>query len=92
LFSGPELNGFPDGGWREVDLEVGVGEVGAVLGELLTVVELVFTREEEGGGDEVLDGGDDGFSVTRGDHVLLGAHEFESFGSRFLGLRDVCFR
>lgn len=72
-----------------VDLEVGVVEVGTDLGELLSVVEGVATSEEVASRDEILGGGDDGFSVSGRDEILLDVHELESFGSSFLSLRYV---
>jgi hypothetical protein len=89
LLPRPELDGLPDRRRGDVDLELGVGEVGAVLGELGAGVELVLAREEEGGGDEVLDGGDDGLAVSGSNDVLLGRHELQGFRSGFFRLGDV---
>lgn len=89
LLSGPELYGFDDGRRGNVDLHVGVSHVTADLGELAAVEEAVFAGEEEGGGDEILNGGDDGFSVPWSDEVLLDAHEFEGFSSCLFRLGHV---
>lgn len=90
LLAGPEANGLDDGGRRDVDLEVGVGEVSADLGELGAVEKGVAAGDEVATGDEVLGSGDDGLSITRRDEVALDVHELEGLGPRLLGLRHVC--
>lgn len=74
LLARPQALRLEDRRGRDVDVEVRVGEVGADLGELGPGEEAVFLGEEEGGGDEVLDGGDDGFAVAWGDEVELDVH------------------
>lgn len=89
LFACPESDGLPDC-WRgDVDLKVGVGEVTANLGELAAVEEMVLAGEEEGGSDEILDGGDDRFAIPGGDEIVLHAHEFKGFGSCFFCLGHI---
>ena len=56
LFSGPELDGFDDGGRWQVDMHVGIGHVAADLRKLTAVEEAVFAGQEPRCGDEVLDG------------------------------------
>ena len=72
-----------------VDLHIRVGEIATDLRECAAVEEGVLARKQIRGGDEVLNGGDDGITVAWGDEVVLDAHKLESFGAGFLGLRDV---
>ena len=70
-------------------MECCVCEVRAYLSELSTVVESVFVREEVGCCDEILDSCDDGCTITRGDEVVLDAHQLKGLCSRLLGLWNV---
>lgn len=51
-------------------MEVRIGEITAYLGKLTTIKELVLSREKVGGSDEILNGGDDGFTIAGGDKVF----------------------
>lgn len=55
----------------------------------LPVVEAVFTAEEVGGCDEILDGGNDRFAIAGSDEVVFNAHELDGFSAGFFCLRDV---
>ena len=92
LLSGPKSNGLDDRRVGKVDLEISVVKVGANLREFGSVVERISSREEIASGDEILRGGDDRLSVSRGDEILLDVHELECFRSSFLRLWDVCMR
>lgn len=70
-------------------MERRVREVLQDLGEFLTVVEVVASREEIRGGDEILSGGNDGLAVSRGDKIVLDRHQFGRFCSCFFGLRHI---
>jgi hypothetical protein len=59
---------------RNIDLDAGVGKVGTDLSERTPIEEHVTTRKEVRGGDEVLDGGDDGFAIAGRNEVVFDVH------------------
>ncbi|KAI3491320.1 hypothetical protein L1887_44355 [Cichorium endivia] len=89
-FARPEADGLHDGGWWNVDVQIGVGKVAADLGELCSVEEAIALGDEVGGGDEILNGGDDGFTVSRRDEVVLDTHEDWWLPSWLLQSEETC--
>ena len=67
-------------------MHVGVAEVGTNLCELASVKEAVSAGEKVGCGDEILDSGDDGFSIAGCDEVMFDVHQFEGLCACFFGL------
>jgi hypothetical protein len=89
LFAGPQHSRLEDGGGRQVDDFVCVGEPRQYFCELLARKEDLSAGYKERCGQEILNESYDGLATLGSDDVLSHSHEVLGFGSRLDGLRNM---